>query len=148
MTARNGSEKKIRILIVDDEPDIRLVIAKGLEAEGFVVESSGDPQEVLKTFKKGMYDLMLLDIRMPKMNGFELFRQLRKIDPRVRVCFITAFEIYFDEFKRVFPKIHVSCFIRKPATMKQLSEAVRAELERPELQEEIETAKANGPAKR
>ena len=148
MTARNTSEKKIRILVVDDEPDIRLVIAKGLEAEGFVVESSGDPEEVNKTFKNDMYDLVLLDIKMPKMSGFELFREIKKKDPQVRVCFITAFEIYFDEFKKVFPKIHVSCFIRKPASIKQLSEAVKAELSRPELEEEGETPRAAGHVKR
>ena len=147
MTASNNLEKKIRILIVDDEPDIRMVITKGLEAEGFIVESSGDHQEVLKTFEKDTYELLLLDIRMPKMNGFELFREIKKKDPHVRVCFITAFEIYFDEFKKVFPKIYVSCFIRKPATIKQLAEAVRAELSRPELEQEGETARAKGQPK-
>jgi DNA-binding response OmpR family regulator len=140
LTSKNGFEDKVRILIVDDEDDIRIVLAKGLEAEGFSVESSGDPEEVLKTFKKGMYDLVLLDIRMPKMTGFELFREIRKIDSLVRVCFITAFEIYFDEFKKVFPKIHVSCFIRKPVTIKQLAAAIHSELARPELRQDVEEA--------
>lgn len=141
MTSKIESEKKVRILIVDDEPDIRFVLSKGLQAEGFSVDSSGDPEQVVETFKAGMYDLLLLDIKMPKMTGFELFREIRKVDQKVRVCFITAFEIYFDEFKRVFPKIHVSCFIRKPVTVKQLAEAVRTELGRPELQEELEAAR-------
>jgi two-component system, OmpR family, response regulator ChvI len=138
----NAGEKIIRILVVDDEADIRTILTRGLEAEGFSVESSGSPRAVLKTFKPGTYDLLLLDIRMPEMSGFELFREIRKLDANVRVCFITAFEIYFDEFKKVFPKIHVSCFIRKPVTVKQLAEAVRAELVRPELQVEEEPARA------
>jgi two-component SAPR family response regulator len=77
---------------------------------------------------------------MPQMNGFELYREIRKLDPQVRVCFITAFEIYFDEFKRVFPKINVSCFIRKPVTIAQLARAVRDELARPLVQEDEQAA--------
>ena len=142
MSAKNTGEKNIRILVVDDEADIRVILARGLEAEGFIVESSDSPKEVLNTFKPDTYDLALLDIRMPEMSGFELFREIRKLDPKVRVCFITAFEIYFDEFKKVFPKVHVSCFIRKPVTVKQLAEAVRAELVRPEFQVEEEPARA------
>jgi two-component system, OmpR family, response regulator ChvI len=143
LTATNNLEKKTHILIVDDEADIRMVLTKGLQAEGFVVDSNGDPEDVQKNFKLGSYDLVLLDINMPKMNGFQLFRAIRKVDPKVRVCFITAFEVYFDEFRRVFPKIRVSCFIRKPVTIKQLAEAVRTELNRPELEEEFEAAKAS-----
>jgi len=105
-------------------------------------------KEQIDPNQKDMYDLVLLDIKMPKMSGFELFREIKKKDPQVRVCFITAFEIYFDEFKKVFPKIHVSCFIRKPASIKQLSEAVKAELSRPELEEEGETPRAAGHVKR
>ena len=78
---------------------------------------------------------------MPKMTGFELYREIRKIDPKVRVCFITAFEIYFDEFKKIFPKIHVSCFVRKPVTVKELARLVREELARPEMELEEQTAK-------
>ena len=73
---------------------------------------------------------------MPGMNGFQLYREIRKIDKKVRVCFITAFEIYFDEFRRVFPKIHVSCFVPKPVTLSKLAQVVREELARPPPQEE------------
>ena len=77
-------EKSIRVLVVDDEADIRTVITKGLSAQGFIVEARGDPIEALDEFKPGAYDLVLLDIRMPKMNGFELFRAIQKLDPKVR----------------------------------------------------------------
>ena len=117
-----------------------MVLAKGLEKEGFIVEAAGDPVEVLNNYRKATFDLLLLDIRMPGMTGFELYREIRKLDPQVRVCFITAFEIYFDEFKRVFPKINVSCFIRKPVTIAELARAVRNELSRPGVQEDQQAA--------
>jgi two-component system catabolic regulation response regulator CreB/two-component system response regulator ChvI len=117
-----------------------MVLSKGLTNEGFIVQAEGDPVRALKNYRKGGYDLLLLDIRMPEMNGFELYREIRKLDPQVRVCFITAFEIYFDEFKRVFPKINVSCFIRKPVTIAQLARAVREELARPTVQEDEQAA--------
>ena len=145
MTTENNRDKKVRILVVDDEADIRTIMVKGLEREGFVADSSGEPEEVLKTYKLGSYDVILLDINMPKMTGFELYREIRKIDPKVRVCFITAFEIYFDEFKKVFPKIHVSCFIRKPVTIKELARLVKEELARPEQELEEQTAKLKKP---
>jgi two-component system catabolic regulation response regulator CreB/two-component system response regulator ChvI len=120
---------------VDDEEDIRTVLSKGLMNEGFTVQAEGNPVKALRDYRKGSFDLLLLDIRMPEMNGFELYREIRKLDPQVRVCFITAFEIYFDEFKRVFPKINVSCFVRKPVTISQLAKVVRAEMARPVAQE-------------
>lgn len=140
MASNKNSANTIRILIVDDEEDIRTILSKGLEREGFSVDTRGDPVELLRSYKKGTYDLLLLDIRMPGMTGFELYREIRKIDPKVRVCFITAFEIYFDEFKRIFPKINVSCFIRKPVTISQLAAAVREELARPAVQEDEQAA--------
>ena len=116
--------------MVDDEEDILKVIQKGLELEGFNVDANKDPLDVLKKYVPGMYDLLLVDIRMPGLSGFELYRKIREIDSKVKVCFITAFEMYFDEFKRVFPKIHVSCFVHKPITISQLAKVVREELER------------------
>lgn len=123
-------QRKRRILIVDDEADILFVIRKGLEREGFEVDTKQDPTKALSEFRPGYYDLLLFDIRMPTMTGFHLYREIRKLDAKVKVCFITAFEIYFDEFKKVFPKIHVNCFIRKPVTIQQLARAVHEELAR------------------
>ena len=131
MAAKNQSKKQIpKVLIVDDEQDILTVIQKGLELEGFNVDTNRNPLDVLKNYVPGKYDLLLLDIRMPGLNGFELYRKIREIDSKVKVCFITAFEVYFDEFKRVFPKIHVTCFVHKPITITQLAKVVREELAR------------------
>jgi|SRR5581483_2234881 len=120
--------KNYRILIVDDEVDITNVMKLGLEKEGFQIDVFNDPERALANFKAGKYDLMLLDIRMPKMNGFQLYKELRKIDEKAKICFITAFEIYYDEFKRVFPKVRVNCFVRKPVRLEELAKTIREEL--------------------
>lgn len=68
---------KNRILAVDDEPDITHVLKIGLEAKGFIVETYNDPLQALSNFKSESYDLLLLDIRMPGLNGFELYKVLQ-----------------------------------------------------------------------
>jgi two-component system, OmpR family, response regulator ChvI len=128
-----------RILVVDDEPDITQVLKRGLEQEGFLVDAYNDPRKALAEYEPDKYDLLLIDIRMPNMDGFQMYKEVMKRDAKVRVCFITAFEIYFDEFRRVFPKIRVSCFIPKPITISQLVKAIREELEREEDKVEIES---------
>jgi two-component system, OmpR family, response regulator ChvI len=105
---------------VDDEPDITKAVKLGLEMKGFQVDAYNDPLEALQKFKPGMYDLALLDIRMPKLNGFELYRELLKVDDRIRVRFFTAFEEYRTEFKKAFPELDQSRFIRKPASLSNL----------------------------
>ena len=118
-----------RLLIVDDEPDITSVLRRGLEQYGFVVDTFNDPVEALSDFKVGYYDLLLLDISMPKMNGFELYKEMAKIDNKAKVCFMTAFEIYRDEFKRLFPKLSLNCFANKPISIKTLANLLKMELE-------------------
>jgi len=77
-----------RILIVDNEPDVNLLLKMVLEGvNGFKVDSFIDPESALQYFKSGLYDLAILDIKMPKIDGFELCRKIRKIDNNVRVCF-------------------------------------------------------------
>lgn len=124
-----SSKKSYRILVVDDEPDIITVMKQGLEKEGFEVDAFTDPERALSNFKRGKYDLLLLDIRMPKINGFQLYKKLREMDDKARICFITAFEIYYDEFRKVFPKVRVNCFVRKPVRLEELAKTIREELE-------------------
>jgi two-component system response regulator ChvI len=110
-----------KILIVDDEPDITSTFDMILEMDGFEVDSYNDPLLTLSNFKPNTYGLALLDIRMPKMDGFELYKKIRDIDSKIEVCFITAFEDYREEFKESFPKLEeAKYFIRKPKAVEDL----------------------------
>ncbi|HJU96251.1 MAG TPA: response regulator [Nitrososphaera sp.] len=110
----------IRIAVVDDEPDITNVLKKGLERYGFIVDTFNDPQAALASFQPMYYDIMIIDIRMPRINGFDLYRQVKKRDSGVKVCFLTAFQVYYEEFKKIFPTIDVKAFIRKPVSISNL----------------------------
>jgi CheY-like chemotaxis protein len=84
-------------LAVDDEPDITLTLEAGLETVGlFDVDAFDDPESALKSFKPDFYALIMIDIMMPKMSGFELYEQLKKIDPDIKVYFLTASEMYYE----------------------------------------------------
>ena len=120
-------KKESRILIVDDEPDNTSVFSMGLEDEGFVVDAFTDPQLALSAFKTGTYDLLILDIKMPIMNGFELYEKIKKLDNKLKVCFLTAFgEGYHEEFRRKFPTPSSSDvkFVRKPIRIDELVKKV------------------------
>jgi DNA-binding response OmpR family regulator len=117
-----------RIAVIDDEPDIAEILKRGLEQNGFSVDAFTDPENALRKFKPGAYDLMIIDIRMPKLNGFDLYRELRKRDNKIRVVFLTAFEIYYDEFRKLFPTIDVRAFIRKPVSIAALVGQVKTTL--------------------
>ena len=90
-----------KILVVDDDIDITLLIKEGLERKGFHIESYNDPQVALQEFKPDFYYLMLVDIRMPKVNGFEFYQGVRKNDIKVKVCFTTAFAISYEEISKI-----------------------------------------------
>jgi DNA-binding response OmpR family regulator len=108
--------------VVDDEPDVIFTLKIVLEENGFKVDSFTDPLLALQNFKEqdGMYDIIILDIKMPKMNGFELYRQIKKIDDKVKVCFLTASEMYYDAYEDIFNTLDVKCFIQKPIENKEL----------------------------
>ena len=105
------------VLIVDDEPDVKLALKIALEENGFEVDAFDDPVMALDNFKKGVYDLLILDIKMPKMHGFELYREIRKIDSHVKICFLTAGEMYYEVYDDIFNE---NQFIRKPIENKEL----------------------------
>ena len=110
-----------RILLVDDEVDVISVFKMILEMNGYEVDAYTDPTSALDDFKPNFYGLLLLDIRMPTINGFELYRKMRNIDDKVSVCFITAFEDYREEFKESFPMLdEFKYFIRKPKAIEDL----------------------------
>jgi DNA-binding response OmpR family regulator len=121
-----------KILLVDDEPDVLESVKAGLKMHGFEVDAYDDPVKALADFRRGAYEIALLDIRMPKMNGFQLYREVLKRDGDVRVKFFTAFEEYRQEFKKAFPELDEKRFIRKPTTIKSLTQALLDEAKVPQ----------------
>ena len=115
-----------RVLIVDDESDVNLAIKMALEENGFKVDSFTDPLLALENFKgeSGLYDILILDIRMPNMNGFELYRQIKKIDDKAKVCFLTAGEMYYGVYTDIFNSLDAKYFIRKPIDNEELVKRV------------------------
>src|SRR2546425_2635325 len=88
-----------RILVVDDEHDINLTLKFVLEGNDFKVDSFTNPLEALQNFKSGLYDLVLLDVKMRVMNGFGLYCSTRKLDDKVKICFLTAASnLYYEGF--------------------------------------------------
>ena len=118
--ASQGTER--RILVVDDQPDFILTIKVELEEEGlFEVDTFTDPELALSSFKPGIYRLVILDIVMPKMDGFELYEELKKVDPDIKVCFLTASEMYHEEMRRVeHCALNKDLFLQKPISTDDL----------------------------
>jgi CheY-like chemotaxis protein len=115
----------IKVMVVDDEKDILRIIKRDLEANNntFTVDIFSSSEQALQAFEghpSDYYDLILTDIRMPKMNGFELYRRIKEKNPAVKIAFITAFEINKEEFNKVLPSIDVKDFIIKPISMPDL----------------------------
>jgi CheY-like chemotaxis protein len=122
--------KKQRILVVDDDRDISNLYKLSLEHDGFIVYSFNDPLLALSNYKAGAYDLLLLDINMPQMNGFELYQKIRLVDDYTKVCFISAFEEYETEFRELFPDLNeADCYIRKPIELESLTKKVKSRLQ-------------------
>jgi DNA-binding response OmpR family regulator len=125
----NNNKHTYKILVVDDERDITSVIKKGLKSNGFEVDSYNDPILALEKFRAHVYDILIIDIKMPKMNGFELYKKMKEIDNKVKICFLTAIEYYNDEFRMAFPKLTLKCFADKPISIDLLAKIIKQELE-------------------
>jgi DNA-binding response OmpR family regulator len=126
-----------RILIVDDDPDITFTFKKGFEEASrisgdkisFHVNTYNDPLVALSEFKPDFYDLILVDINMSKMNGFELSVKILELDVNPRVCFMSSGLINQEALREQYPSLSIGCFIGKPVTMENLIKRVKAELE-------------------
>jgi CheY-like chemotaxis protein len=135
---RKGKQKlsfSKQLLIIDDDPDITLTLKQGLETvyenneKLFEIYSFNDPIDVLSCFESNFYDLLLIDINMPKMNGFELSKQILKQDLDVKICFMSSGQINEEALRENYPMLSIGCFIRKPIEIKELVRKLRAELE-------------------
>jgi DNA-binding response OmpR family regulator len=125
MNQRQPHQGRKRILIVDDEPDLTRLCSLALEYHKFTVDTFNDSKEALSNFKPDYYDLVILDIKMPKMDGFELYDELKKKDNDVKVCFLTASELYYEEFrKKEYHALDKRLFIRKPIDNEDLLKEV------------------------
>ena len=138
---RNESSYK-RILIVDDDIDITFTYKLGLERHyedcgddhnsnkiRFEVFTYNNPLTALSEFRSNFYDLLLIDINMPDINGFQLCQKILELDANVRVCFISAGEVNIEALREVYPNVTMGCFIRKPVSIDYLVKRLSAELD-------------------
>ena len=127
----HNAQRHKRILVVDDNPDVAFTLRIGLENSDptMKVYSFDSPVTALLEFKPNFYDLLLIDVNMPMMDGFQLTQKLLQKDLNVRVCFMTSGEFNLDAAREVHPLKSIGCFIKKPISTEQLVRRVRAELE-------------------
>ena len=113
-----------KILVIDDEPDITYALEKVLEDNGFKVDEFNDSILALNSYKSNFYDLVILDIKMPKMNGFELYSKLKEKDPKVKICFLTAVTTFKEDFRKTRLEMGITInedyFIQKPIKTEDL----------------------------
>ena len=107
-----------KILLVDNEADITFALENGLENYGFSIDSFNDSVLALNSYKSNFYDLIILDIKMPVMDGFELYNKIKEKDSKVKICFLTASELFYEEFRKIRyvlgEKLGEEYFIQKP----------------------------------
>jgi CheY-like chemotaxis protein len=126
-----------RILIVDDEADVTLTFKAGIEDSNnktdankrIEVYTSSNPVVALSEFKPNFYDLLLSDINMPHMNGFELSEKILALDINVKICFMSSAEINLEALREIYPSLSLGCFIRKPVTIDYLLKRIMSELD-------------------
>jgi CheY-like chemotaxis protein len=130
-TDKLSSIKAKKILIIDDEPSVTLTFKTVLQGSGFKdnVDVYNDPLEALSNFKPGFYDMLLLDVLMPKMNGFELYEKVRELDDTIKVCFMTSYDVYYMSLRELFPTVEVDSFIQKPIGADDLVNRIKQELQ-------------------
>jgi DNA-binding response OmpR family regulator len=110
---------------VDDEPDLTSLIKMALESAGFSVNVFNNSADAIRDFKPHFYDLVMLDIVMPKMDGFDLYKELKKVDPDVKVCFLTASEKYREDLREgEYQMLSKDLFIQKPLFIKDLRKEI------------------------
>jgi len=117
---------KTKILIVDDEEDITLSFKRILEFKGFEVDAYNDPTVALAEFKSNYYDVALIDIKMPHLDGFDLYKKIKEFDNNLRIYFLTASEAYYQQYReKDYEKLDRDLFIQKPIEFEDLIKKIR-----------------------
>jgi DNA-binding response OmpR family regulator len=125
-------------MLVDDEPDINSALRVVLKRAGFDVVTFDDPVAALENFKARSYDLCILDIKMPKMDGLDVYQKIKDLDGDVKVCFLTASELYFERFREgKYPILDKDLFIRKPIANVELLKKINSILKEVEFKSDI-----------
>ena len=110
----DNQKRKRRILLVDDESDITFSLKIFLEDNGFQVNTFNKPSSVLLDFRAGLYDLIILDIKMPEINGLTLYKKIREIDNKVQVLFLTALSDFSNYKQKPNETLREKNIIQKP----------------------------------
>lgn len=133
-TERGIAREQESSLIVDDDPDITLAFKVDLDGyyhenrRQFVIYTYNNPSIALSEFKLNFHDLLLTDINMPHMNGFELSQKILELDSNIRVCFMSAADVNIEALREVYPKVSFGSFIKKPVEIEYLAQRLLAEL--------------------
>lgn len=112
-------------MLVDDEADILYVLKNGLQSYGYTVDTFDKPGKALAT-DSSQYDIAIIDIRMPEINGFQLARSLWQRNEKLRICFLSAFEISKKEAEITLPNLKTHCFLAKPILPSKLSSHIQS----------------------
>ncbi len=124
---------KGQIMLVDDEPDINAAMRVVLKRGGYGVDTFEYPLIALEKLRPGFYDLIILDVKMPQMDGFELYQEIKKVDKKAKICFLTASELYYESLRQEkFPPLDKDLFIRKPISNAELLKKINSILKGPD----------------
>ena len=127
---KKGQQQK-RILVIDDDPDIIITLRTALEGYGFKMDSYSNPVLAYENFRDGLYDLVILDIKMPEVDGFQLYQKITRIDSKVKIIFLTASEYYYERFRKEkgFNNFKQEIFLRKPIETEDLVQVIKRLME-------------------
>jgi CheY-like chemotaxis protein len=138
LIADNSKIKKAKtIMVVDDDQNMTLEVKSSLEKENghaanrvsYLVHTYNFPTLALSEFKPNFYDLLIIDVEMPSMNGFELSTKMMEIDADPKICFMSTAEVNYEALREIYPSVNFGCFIKKPVSLEHLIRKVRDELE-------------------
>jgi CheY-like chemotaxis protein len=124
-------QKPSSVLLIDDDSDILTTLKLSLEIKGVSTYGFTNPVLAVEHFRNNAanYDIVVTDIRMPQMNGFEVARVVKEIRQDIKLAFITAFDINKSEFEKVLPSTKVNAFITKPVKPATFAEIINGIME-------------------